>query len=457
MSASAPSGTRHILVDRLWRSVPLLVILGAVAVLWGPQLHQRYVAWRLDRVNKQLSVAAAAGNLEAVSRAIQNGADIAARDATRHRSALDIASEKANLPLIELLIGAGADPTSTTALSIAVREKHLGLVRSLLEAGADPNYTKSGGIPPLHMSAERGDVEMVELLLNFGANLEHQARLKSNSMGAVEGTPLFAAICCSQPREMRLHMVRVLLERGANPETGRGNAMDLAVEACDGELGDLLREFDAAYGPREAAAFGRYSEVESLVRENPAILTDRYGMRGHLPGEEPTLLGLSLACGNADVAEFLIEQGAPLDRIEGFSSGTLLHQAARGGDPRLIHRLVALGLDVDARDRFQDTPLTDVVHKARPEVIHALIQAGANINARRIDGKTALHLAVFHDRTDIVHLLLAAGANAAHADNDGDTAIDIARRRNSPVLESLEQGTDPATLGVGTQSAATLD
>src|SRR5262249_25443425 len=56
-----------------------------------------------------------------------------------------------------------------TALHCGVR--HLGVVRLLLERGADPNIRDEGdNAYPIHFAAERGDLPVVSLLVDHGAD-----------------------------------------------------------------------------------------------------------------------------------------------------------------------------------------------------------------------------------------------------------------------------------------------
>lgn len=417
---------------------PLLALLSVLLLVSVPLFPRGYRAWRVANANKQLLAAAAANDLRSASMAIAAGANVNVRDA-HERSAIYYASRSANIPLIEMLVGAGADYDATTVLTMAVREDALALARRVLEAGANPNRKGNGGITFLHFCAERGAIDMLELLLEFGADLEQSASLTPPNI-TVNGPPLLAAAGCSKPDGIRLHMIRVLLEHGADPNADLGRtAMDIAVRDSDGALGDLLREHGAAYGPREAVAFNRLNEVALTVRENPAILGARHRpVYAARPGRDPTLLGMALSKGYHDLALYLIEQGAPLDTIE-YHGSTLLHLAARGGDPQLVQLLVTRGPDVNARDEYQDTPLTESAWEAPLEVISTLINAGADVNARGMNGQTAFYNAVSRDRVEAVRLLLAAGANPTIPNIRGETAIDIARSRNFKAMELFER------------------
>lgn len=135
------------------------------------------------------------------------------------------------------------------------------------------------------------------------------------------------------------------------------------------------------------------------------------------------------------MAIYLIDHGAPLDTIEGKGS-TLLHRAARGGNPELIRLLLARGLDVNARDDYGDTPLTDSVWCTRPEAIDVLIEAGADVNAQGSNESTALHLAAGSGRANVVSKLLAAGADPTIVNIYGETPLDKVRKRTKRLLEA---------------------
>lgn len=320
--------------ERLGSAMAVLALFVAMGFLWGPRLRQKFENWRSVQENEP-------------------------RLATRQ------------------------------TLTLAIDLNDVALADRLLVAGVDPNANSNGSDrSPLHRAIELGSTEMVQLLLEHGADPDGQA-----ATGSVMESL---------------------------------SAMDLAIRKSDGDIADLLKKHGAQYGPREAVALNRMTEVESMLRADRAIVTARVRpIAGARHGQEPTLLGIAVRFGHRELASFLIKHGASVDSIEGLG-GTLLHQAAIGGDPQLIRLLVDHGLDVNARDDYQDTPLHDAWN-APTVATEALIKAGADVNAAGITGNTALHLAVSHDRREIASLLLAAGADAELANNRGETARELAR------------------------------
>lgn len=89
---------------------------------------------------------------------------------------------------------------------------------------------------------------------------------------------------------------------------------------------------------------------------------------------------------------------------------TLLHIACANRMPTMPAKLIALGLDVNARDQAGRTPLHDAAcHQA--QVIMTLLDAGAEIDAEDDLGRKPLHEAAGHQHDIGVHTLLALGAS----------------------------------------------
>ena len=115
-------------------------------------------------------------------------------------------------------------------LSTAVRTNNIALARHALEAGADPNLILTGGpqdfVSALGTCIKNGQIEIMELLLDFGVDVERIERLLPRAI-VVGGSPLFAAIGSNQPPEVRINMARLLVAR-------RGPSKGDRRSQCDG-------------------------------------------------------------------------------------------------------------------------------------------------------------------------------------------------------------------------------
>ena len=87
------------------------------------------------------------------------------------------------------------------------------------------------------------------------------------------------------------------------------------------------------------------------------------------------------------------------------ASAQFLH-AARVGHIATIHKLLAQGVAVDARDDGGNTALMLAVTHRQAQVVRKLLDSGADASLVNASGLTALQLAKQQEFTDIVQLLL---------------------------------------------------
>jgi ankyrin repeat protein len=102
-------------------------------------------------------------------------------------------------------------------------------------------------------------------------------------------------------------------------------------------------------------------------------------------------------------------------RTEG-DKWNLLHMAllsvSESPRPDVVQHLIGFGVDVNARDRRQWTPLHFAARTKNPAVVRLLIEAGADVNAKDDEGITPLHqgLLQYPVNLEMTEMMLAAGA-----------------------------------------------
>ncbi len=115
-----------------------------------------------------------------------------------------------------------------------------------------------------------------------------------------------------------------------------------------------------------------------------------------------------------------------------------LIEAARSGNLEEARRLLALGVDIDAKeDIFAGTALFFASFAGHTQVLALLLENGADVEARNNRGRTALTGASFRGHTEVVKLLLNKGADVNTADKFGKTPLIEACRGNHPVIAEL--------------------
>ncbi|KAL1394891.1 hypothetical protein pipiens_011628 [Culex pipiens pipiens] len=142
---------------------------------------------------------------------LERGAPVHGVSRDREETALHLAVAAENLEMVQLLLGKGADADALdrcgkTGLNYAVRSKSVEIVTTLLKYGATL-YEYDLGWTPLHEAASVGSLELVELFLAQGVDVNRRARHGL--------TPLMLASFARQT-----NMVKLLLDRGANVNLG---------------------------------------------------------------------------------------------------------------------------------------------------------------------------------------------------------------------------------------------
>ncbi len=100
-----------------------------------------------------------------------------------------------------------------------------------------------------------------------------------------------------------------------------------------------------------------------------------------------------------------------------------LHEAARGGDARILIRLLAQGLDPEVADNEGRTPLHLAAGNGRTATVAALLGVGGELEARDHEGRTPLHLAARNGHPAVVKQLLTTGGAVHTTDLEGRTPL----------------------------------
>ena len=164
-----------------------------------------------------LCYASIIGLLGVAGRLITMGVDVNAPSG-HYGNALCTASAFGNIEIVKLLLGAGADPNSLkygwkigSALYQASDFGYDAIVRLLLDAGAKAGlerHTMYGSA--LHVAASKGNVNLVEMLISSGMDM-------NLIVGSFSTSPKHAI--ANAARRGHIETVRLLLEAGANLES----------------------------------------------------------------------------------------------------------------------------------------------------------------------------------------------------------------------------------------------
>jgi hypothetical protein len=223
--------------------------------------------------------------------------------------------------------------------------------------------------------------------------------------------------------------------------------LDLGVLAGEVESVKSLVEIGAALDRKNA----RVSSVQRAIEWKRHDMLELILELGAKPGTE-TVTGFPLedaAIEGDDVAtSILLAHGAPVDQRSSILGSTALMAAAT---PHVVRRLIDAGSDVNARDRYGETPLMHASTQFRGlPLMEVLFTAGADVQAVDNNGWNALHYATASadERTYRAHLraLLDHGVGIdAAPGSERETPLMVAaiRARPSAAQLLLYEGADP--------------
>lgn len=346
-----------------------------------------------------------AGDPAAVSRAVEQGADLSSRG-ERGDTALHLAVRRAHdLPEIRQLLDGGADPNalndarqsplvlaliSDTYDANPTTKRHRTEVASLLlERGATPRDSRSPARNLLEAPLARGEGRLVGRLFEAGAVLPDDALMLAMQPASLAADPnLLRTVLARSTAAQFLHRG----ERGVSP----------AHRALASEVTFVVLEASIAAGVSpDATADGGWS----LVHEAASI-------------------------GNLFALDWLVTHGAKVDALTA-DGRSALHVAAGGPNPRTIEWLLARGLDRTRVDGAGRTPLAHFLHsrlyRLEPAQATALAEVlggtQADVARRAQPQDRAMFEAIWLNDLKAVKARIATGGVVNSVDGNGYTPL----------------------------------
>ena len=358
---------------------------------------------------------------------------------------LHVASSFGNFEIARTLLDHGASANAKnnageTPLYLVSRGvyslQHDGIctTRLLLERGADANARRKDHHTPLHAASYRGRFEIVQMLLDHGANVNAENRLGKNALDLVSRGEY-------ESREDGVRVAQLLLERGV--DANASNKEDWAPLHSASYYGnfEIVRvlldhgaKADAGNEDGETAlslvSRGEYHPQSNGVRIVQSLLERGADVNGQ-PKAFWTPLNWASFRGRLDIVRVLLDRGATLVTKKNFR--TALH-AVSGGEyesqedgARIAQLLLDRGADVNAQNIYHETPLLLAAISGKPELARVLLDHGAKVTETQY-GRTPLHAIPrgnydSQDGIRLVQLLVERGADVGAPDQDHDTAL----------------------------------
>ncbi len=311
------------------------------------------------------------------------------------------------------LCARGADPNAEyhwnwhpelprTALWAAIcTVSHLPLAEVLLEAGANPTDGVSA-----HIAGGGGNVAALELLARYGLKMD----------GIPGGVPplVYMMLWATEPAGPRW-----LLEHGANPDLPWGaegeSPIHVAARRWDVPMIDLLVEHGADVQRRRADGRTAYAVAELHGNRDVAARLASLGVSDELSPLDRFVA--ACARGDRTALSLVAAQPSLRDQLRP-EHHLLLHRQAESGNATVLETMIACGFDPNVRDSDGVTPLHRAAMGGHPDAARVLMAGGARLDA--VDGMFAAsplvwavegrrHAQPGADHVGVARVLMAAG------------------------------------------------
>ncbi|KAG7177400.1 Serine/threonine-protein phosphatase 6 regulatory ankyrin repeat subunit A-like 2, partial [Homarus americanus] len=375
---------------------------------------------------------------------IQHDADIEAKDATDHRTPLFFTITKQSIRCFQLLLEKGANVNAVgrdgkSVLHVAVEHnvKHGKMVRELIRRGASLKYTiVKSGYTPIHTAACIGDYELLKMFLKHDRNAANFCDRKGN-------VPLHLSA-----EKGHKYSCNILLQYGANIDVNnkmKETPLHLAVKGsfistCE----ELLISHCNINSEDKDGNTALLSSTASNKRCSKDILELLLQHKADIYVKRPngdSALHLAAKAGYPDKCLLLVQAGADCN-LQNVNGMTPLHYATKKGFTECSAVILNLPLNGDSNQYFipvnvlceeeeeeeeeDEGKEKDVVCGGRAQC--TVFHSSVDVNVKDNDGKMPIHYAVEKGSKECVMQLLKRKANIVIATPDGDTPLHLAAR-----------------------------
>lgn len=377
-------------------------------------------------------------------------------------TALHYASQNGNVPLVQMLLSAGAradipNADGETALHRVLTNPHHDVFRLLLKYQYQINVLNKQGQTPLAMSIANNDGFYVAELLANKANIQlknqqqqtllHQLsdysvayRYRTSLSADLSEQQLLNLISNNDISARIEWLLRHKIDINAQDDAGN-TALHYLADQSEGKLLQrLLQQKPDINRVNQQGNSALFLAVHEQT--NNALLLLQAGADPNQVGEEDkTPLYLAVEHDNLELVEQLIQHGAKVNQLNKQGQNPLFALVDAGTSTEMVERLIAAGVDLKNKDQ-QGNSIVQALSNSRSKYealprLQLMLEKGADPNVINSDLSTPLHQAVLSHAPKTAQLLLSTGANPNAQDKDGATPLHYAVRLRA--FKQIEQ------------------
>jgi len=375
----------------------------------------------------------------------------------RGKTLLQTALEEGLSDLARQALEHGVDPTlgnkRGTPLALATSREDAEMVQLLLDRGADVTDTWTISDKPenaLTLALRLDDLAIAELLLDAGMQYSGSGSINLKGLVETDDFELLETLIAQgfninerekylpPPIEQAIEqnnvaLVRFLLDRGA---TLHENRLQQIIGTDQQDIAALLSEHGAQVNSQAtnddlitAVANNSLSRVTAELDNGADV--NQIGRDGYTP------LTKAVSGGASDpLFSLLLSRGANINQIDGrnFTPLSFAVQSSYGSSSRMIELLLSQGAQINQLDGNGFTPLMRAILNSKYDAIDLLIAKGADVEQTSADGKSVLAIAISQSPQLVNHLLAQGASFDPHDPLSVVYAIDQGDR---PLLETL--------------------
>ncbi|KAL8916890.1 MAG: hypothetical protein Q9208_008292 [Pyrenodesmia sp. 3 TL-2023] len=342
-------------------------------------------------------------------------------------------------------------PTGLAPLHIAAVNGHVDVIQLLLKNGADVDLRSSYDKTALNNAASGAHAEAVRIILDAGAQTSVRA-------GPGSDTPLLSVLQYkSHVSARQIETIQLLLDRGFDINTTFDSygtrLITMAVTLKSLGLVEILIDRGSSLPDTLLSNDVDYRMAEYLLSRGAKIVGSYTGSYVIGCGVASGIATAAKA-GNIETLQLLLSHANDRDIQR---SGHALHLAVDADHLEIIELLLDRGFNINAHSteyRAGVTPLLAALTAregaaSSARLVKRLLARGADVMLQDADGDTPLHTTCYYADPDVVQLLLGQGAETAARNVHGDTPLLVhAAELSGPLINKYYRPRDQQDLRV---------